>query len=128
MRAYCGALDTHLAPANPKLMMMVLTIRTRVWRATRREVIVAATNPKAMLLFAAFLPQFLSSNAVDDGSLLVLAAAYIGIEAVSAVAYTVAGGLIGRTDLSTRAHRYLDGITGTAFVGLGGYLATTQRP
>ncbi|WP_040734257.1 LysE family translocator [Nocardia tenerifensis] len=105
-----------------------LTALGRVRRAMRGELLVAATNPKAMLLFAAFLPQFLPSGADASGSLLILAAAYIGIEACSAIAYTVLGGVLGRLDLTARAHRNIDRVTGAAFVGLGGYLATAQRP
>ncbi|MEV0246816.1 LysE family translocator [Nocardia sp. NPDC050712] len=105
----------------------VLPLRIRVWRAMRQEVVVAATNPKAMLLFAAFLPQFLTSDIDCGGLLLILAAAYIGIEAVSAVGYTVLGGLLGTLAMTARAHRSLDRLTGTAFIGFGGYLATAQR-
>lgn len=100
----------------------------RILLATRQEVIVAATNPKAMLLFAAFLPQFLPSAASGGTLLLLLAAAYIGIEAIAAIGYTALGGALGRLDLTARAHRTIERITGTAFVGLGGYLATAQRP
>ncbi|WP_198037052.1 LysE family translocator [Nocardia sp. BMG51109] len=108
--------------------LSALRARSRTWRATRQEVVVAATNPKAMLLFAAFLPHFLPATSAGGFPLLLLAGAYIGIEAVSAVGYTVLGGLLGHLDLTARAHRYIDRTSGAAFVGLGGYLATAQRP
>ncbi|GAC70240.1 LysE family translocator [Gordonia soli] len=98
-----------------------------VAQALRHEIVAAVTNPKAMLLFAAFLPQFLSSSA-PGSDLLVLAAAYIGIESVSALGYTVLGAAVGRADLTARLHRAIDAGSGAAFLGLGGWLAVSHRP
>lgn len=109
-------------PTSPLSLVM------RTWRATRYEVLVAATNPKAMLLFAAFLPQFLPSSQPGGTPSLVLAAAHIGIEAVSAVGYTVLGAFMRSFDLTARTQQWIDRVTGTTFVGFGGYLAMTERP
>ncbi|GAA1480967.1 LysE family translocator [Gordonia sinesedis] len=98
------------------------------WQALRGEVAVAVTNPKAMLLFAAFLPQFLPAGDGDGSGLLVLAAAYIGIEAIAALGYTIVGGAVGRMPLTVRVQRAIDRVSGAAFLGFGGYLATAQRP
>lgn len=98
------------------------------WQALRGEVAVAVTNPKAMLLFAAFLPQFLPAGDGDGSGLLVLAGAYIGIEAIAALGYTIVGGAVGRMPLTVRVQRSIDRVSGAAFLGFGGYLATAQRP
>lgn len=62
------------------------------WRLGRQEFLVAATNPKALILFTVFLPQFLPPGAKDAAVLLlVLGAAYIGIEFGCAFAYAALG-------------------------------------
>lgn len=98
------------------------------WWLVRQEFLVAITNPKALLLFAAFIPQFVPSGGAAGAPLAVLGSAYIGIEAVSALGYTLLGGRLGRLDLTRSANRRLDQITAASFLGLAGYLAIEQRP
>jgi len=98
------------------------------WWLVRQEFLVAISNPKALLLFVAFLPQFVPVGAATASSLLLLGGAYIGVEAVSAVGYTLLGGRIGAAELSRRVQRRLDVVTGISFVGLAGALAAENRP
>lgn len=98
------------------------------WSLVRQEFAVAITNPKALLLFAAFLPQFAPAGTTAGPQLAVLGAAYIGIEAVSAIGYTLLGGRLQRLDLTRRAHRRIDRLSAASFLGLAGYLAAEQRP
>ena len=97
------------------------------WWLVRQEFLVALTNPKALLLFAAFLPQFVDAGTAGGPQLAVLGAAYIGIEAVSALGYTLAGGRLNGA-LTRRAERRLDGVSGGAFLGLAGFLALERSP
>ncbi|MFC4563024.1 LysE family translocator [Nocardiopsis mangrovi] len=98
------------------------------WDLTRGEFMVALSNPKAMLLFAAFLPQFADPAAgAVAGQLAVLGAAYIGVEAVAALAYAGVGGRLSRFDLTARARRLIDRATGAAFLALAASLATARR-
>lgn len=92
------------------------------WSLIRGEFSVAITNPKAFLLFAAFIPQFVTVEA-SGGQLAVLGFAYIGIEAVSALGYTLVGGRIGALGLSRRAQRRLDAITSVSFLVIAVFLA-----
>lgn len=98
------------------------------WWLVRQEFLVAITNPKALLLFVAFLPQFVPAGSASAPSLLMLGGAYIGVEAASAVGYTLLGGRIGAAELSQRVQRRLDVVTGVSFLGLAGALATENRP
>lgn len=85
----------------------------------RQEFAVAAANPKAYLLFAAFLPQFIADDTYPAAlQLIALGVAYIAVEAVTAFLYTVAGGRIRSFDLSDRAKRLLDRLTAASFIGL----------
>ncbi|MFD0415307.1 hypothetical protein [Streptomyces sp. NPDC127108] len=69
------------------------------WRLAWQEFLVAATNPKALILFTVFLPQFLPRGA--EGVAVPL--------------------------LARRARRLLDGLTGVAMLGLAAWLATEQH-
>lgn len=53
------------------------------WWLVRQEFLVAITNPKALLLFVAFLPQFVPAGSASAPNLVVLGAAYIGVEAAA---------------------------------------------
>lgn len=98
------------------------------WRLARQEFLVAASNPKALVLFTAFLPQFLAHGAEPAAvPLLVLGAAYIAVEFCCAFGYAAAGSRLRSTGISRRGRRALDGLTGAAMLGLAGWLATEQR-
>jgi len=99
------------------------------WReAARRELLTALTNPKALLLFAAFLPQFVAAGA-PSGALVVVAAVYTAVEALAALLYIGAGRLLRLGgELSGRTRRRLDLGAGMSFLGFGGYLALAERP
>mgnify|MGYP006212504177 CR=1 FL=1 len=48
--------------ANPEAEAQSATARVGLWALARQEFLVAAGNPKAILLFTAFLPQFVSTD------------------------------------------------------------------
>ena len=62
----------------------------RLSRAFRAEAVVALSNPKAILIFAAFFPQFVSVEAYWH-SYALLGLAFLAMEAVAVLAYAVAG-------------------------------------
>jgi threonine/homoserine/homoserine lactone efflux protein len=99
------------------------------WALARQEFLVAASNPKAFVLFAVFLPQFLPRGAVHAAtSLLILGAAYIGVEFCFALGYAAVGGwLKRRKGEASQPRRLIDIFTGLAMVGLAGWLATENR-
>ncbi|PSK85984.1 threonine/homoserine/homoserine lactone efflux protein [Murinocardiopsis flavida] len=100
--------------------------RTR-WRLVRQEFLVAMTNPKSMLLFAAFLPQFTDPAAPAAPQLAALGAGYIAIEFAVAVCYTAAGGRLAGTGLTARIRRRIDAGAGLTMIGLAGALAVERR-
>lgn len=94
------------------------------WRIVGNEFAVGISNPKALLLFAALLPQFAAASAGGLGTqIALLGAAYLGIELVVGVGYVIVGGLIGATGISARTSRQIDFGTGVCFLGLAGLLA-----
>ncbi|MEO1239869.1 MAG: LysE family translocator [Pseudomonadota bacterium] len=59
-------------------------------QAFRAEALVAISNPKAILIFAAFFPQFVSIDAYWQ-SYALLAAAFLGLEAIAIFVYATCG-------------------------------------
>lgn len=59
-------------------------------RAFKTEAIVALSNPKAILIFAAFFPQFVALDAYWQ-SYAMLGAAFIGMEAIAICVYALIG-------------------------------------
>ncbi|OON75355.1 LysE family translocator [Streptomyces tsukubensis] len=97
-------------------------------RLARQEFTVAASNPKALILFTVFLPRFVTPGA--GGAvlpLLALGGAYIGVESVCACGYAFVGGRLRRLGITRRLRRVLDAVTGGAMLGLAGFLAVEER-
>ncbi|MEU6963673.1 LysE family translocator [Streptomyces chrestomyceticus] len=98
------------------------------WRLARQEFIVAVTNPKALILFAVFLPQFLSRDAHRvTAPLLALGLAYIAVEFCCAWGYAALGGRLKKAGIGSGTRRRLDVATAVAMWGLAGWLATENR-
>ncbi|MFD0901443.1 LysE family translocator [Actinomadura sediminis] len=94
----------------------------------RQEFLVAVTNPKALLLFAAFLPQFVDRAAgAVPAQLLALGTAYIAVEFAAALAYAGAGGALASSGLTSRVRRLLDRATGITLVAVAGWLASARH-
>ncbi|MGV6873701.1 LysE family translocator [Pseudochelatococcus sp. B33] len=95
----------------------------------RREFVVAMTNPKAILLFTAFVPQFI----VRDGGgsftfqLVVLGAIYIAVEFVAALTWIYAGSVIRSMQPTAARLLLLNRATGAMMLGAAGLLATARR-
>lgn len=90
-----------------------------------RGFLVALTNPKTLLFFGAFLPQFVSPDAAPLGQLTLLAATFlvlaIGGDAVWAV-------LAGRARIVLARGRWRSRLTGGLLMGAGVGLALARRP
>ncbi|GAA2793088.1 LysE family translocator [Saccharopolyspora taberi] len=95
-----------------------------VFSLARKEFLVAITNPKAVLVFTAFVPQFVvPEHGAVTGQLAVLGAFYLIAEGVAAGVFAVVGAVIKAVRLSYRAHRRLDRATGGVLLGMAGLLA-----
>ncbi|MCM5571170.1 LysE family translocator [Burkholderiaceae bacterium FT117] len=87
--------------------------------------LVAVSNPKALIFFAAFLPQFMQPGASYLAQLAVLGGTFAVVEFVYEL---MLAGLAQRiAPWLARNGRWFNRITGATFVGIGGMLAATQR-
>lgn len=92
----------------------------------RQEFLVAAANPKALLLFTAFVPQFVDASHAAAPQLLVLGALYIAVELAAASLWATTGARLGAAGLSRRARRRVERGSGMVFLGLAGLLARAE--
>jgi threonine/homoserine/homoserine lactone efflux protein len=93
----------------------------------RKEFLVAITNPKALLVFTAFVPQFIHPGRAAAPQLSVLGLLYLVAEAVAGSGYCVLGGVLRTVRMTWRARRRLDRATGLTLLGVAGVLAF-ERP
>ena len=87
----------------------------------------AASNPKGIVFFAAFLPQFIDPGRSQLLQFVILAATFVSIEfvyeLVIAGSATKLAPWLGKSGLG----RWFNRITGMTFVGIGGLLAAANR-
>jgi len=97
-------------------------------RIFRDGFVVALLNPKTALFFAAFLPQFVRSDANPIAQSLLLGALFVAIAAVTDSVYAVAAGTVapalGKARRIRALGRYL---TGSAFIGLAAFTVLAGR-
>lgn len=93
----------------------------------RQEFTVAAGNPKAILVFTAFFPQFVVPGAYAS-SYLLLGVTFLVFELVAIALYALLGARMRRLANGSRAMRWFNRISGSMMVGFGLILAFTRRP
>ncbi|MEV0560938.1 LysE family translocator [Dactylosporangium sp. NPDC050588] len=103
------------------------TAGSGLWRSFRDGLLCNALNPKAAIFFVALLPQFLPS---DAGLVPLLTLSLIAVVITAVWFLTVANLVAAARRVLSRpaARRFIDGMSGTALIGLGVRLAfTTAR-
>ncbi|WP_026872463.1 LysE family translocator [Inquilinus limosus] len=93
----------------------------------RQEFWVAAGNPKAILIFTAFFPQFVVPSDYA-ASFTLLGASFLALEAVAITIYALIGARLGRFFRSARPFRWFNRISGGLMIGFGLLLAASRRP
>lgn len=99
------------------------------WKLAAQEFVTAGANPKALLLFTAFLPPFVDTtqNATAAGvQLALLGVLYIACEVVTALVWAGSGWLLAARGLRRKTLRRLDQASGGALVAFGGGLALSD--
>ena len=87
--------------------------------------LVAVSNPKALIFFAAFLPQFMVPGAAYGTQLAVLGGTFVLVEFLYEL--MVAGTAQRLAPWLARHGRWFNRATGCTFVGIGALLATARR-
>lgn len=98
-----------------------------VWALMRQELLVAAGNPKAMLIFTAFLPQFVDASRPVAPQFALLGALFLLLECVSIAAYACMGLHMRRWLLRPRARRIFNRSCATLLAGASFGLLASRR-
>ncbi|GAA0416371.1 LysE family translocator [Pseudomonas veronii subsp. inensis] len=87
--AYLVYLAVQLWRADPQAQAESTAAKVGLWALARQEFLVAAGNPKAILIFTAFLPQFVVPGEPITPQFTLLGAMFLMLEwiAISAYAY-----------------------------------------
>ena len=96
-------------------------------RLTKQEFWVAAGNPKAILVFTAFFPQFVDRGAYAT-SFAILGATFLLLELVAIVIYAALGARLRSLSRGARGFTWFNRVSGALMIGFGVMLAFVRRP
>jgi threonine/homoserine/homoserine lactone efflux protein len=88
---------------------------------------VTAVNPKCILFFVAFLPQFISHDAPAGPQLLLLGATFVILSAINATTFSFLSGTAGSRIQDPKFMRRLKGVGGSVMVGAGVLTAAARQ-
>jgi threonine/homoserine/homoserine lactone efflux protein len=126
--AYLVYLGVKLLRAGaPKLEAFTPEARSPLRRLMLQEFWVAAGNPKAILVFTAFFPQFIGGGSYAV-SFFVMGATFITLELVAIAVYAAFGGRLGSLARGRRVLTLFNRVSGSLMIGFGLVLALTRRP
>jgi len=92
-----------------------------------RAFLIGVTNPKAILFYLAFFPQFLDPVLPAGPQLALMAAAFIGLAVLFDAGYALLAGRVRRHMVDPVLARWRRRITGTLLIATGLALALTRK-
>ena len=99
-------------------------IDPKVWHAIiANAFVITALNPKSIVFFLAFLPQFINSEESFITQSLILGSTFLGLALLSVVLYSLLSSFIGQQMRLPLIHRWTNRIGGSLLIGAGGMIA-----
>ena len=98
------------------------------WKLFANTYLVTALNPKGIVFFVAFLPQFIDPRASVTHQLWVLALTFVSMAALNATLYAVFAGSARRLLASPRAQRRFNLAGGSLLSAAGVWALLARRP
>jgi homoserine/homoserine lactone efflux protein len=98
------------------------------WRLFANTYLVTALNPKGMVFFVAFLPQFLDPRASATPQLFILGVTFVVMATLNATLYAVFAGSARRLLASPRAQRGFHLAGGSLLTSAGIWALLARRP
>ncbi|ERI34558.1 lysine transporter LysE [Alcaligenes sp. EGD-AK7] len=97
-----------------------------IWGLVRQEFFVAIGNPKAILIFTAFFPQFVDMNNYWV-SFMTQGVIFLLLEVIAIAAYAYVGTRLSGVMQNARGLRWVNRISGSMMIGFGVILAMARR-
>lgn len=126
--AYLGARLVLTRATSPTTSADASALRPAARALFVRSFLVAATNPKGYLFFAALLPQFIDATQPQAAQYALLALIFAALDFAAMAAYAVAGERTVRWFEATSARAWIDRGCGAMLLLLAGALAALRRP
>ena len=98
------------------------------WRLFANTWLVTALNPKGIVFFVAFLPQFINPRADETHQLWILAITFVAMATLNATLYAVFAGSARRLLASPRAQRRFNLMGGSLLSAAGVWALLARRP
>ena len=96
----------------------------KVWYAIMANAfIVTALNPKSIVFFLAFLPQFINSEKPFITQSLILGSTFLMLAIISVLFYSMLASFTGQQMQLSLIHRWTNRIGGSLLIGAGGMIA-----
>ena len=99
----------------------------RIGALMRRDFLMAISNPKAIAIFTAFFPQFISGSAPAWLQLSQMGLAFLVMEIVAVFLYAAAGAILGRFIKSSRVFVNLNRLVGGGLIVAAGSMALSRN-
>lgn len=116
LKIQCRSKD-HLAKERPT---------NKLRRLAKQEFLVAAGNPKGILIFTAFFPQFVDPSAYAE-SFTVLGVTFLSLELIAISVYAAIGMRLGKYTNNSKGFRWFNRASGSMMVGFGLALALLRH-
>ena len=96
----------------------------KVWHAIMANAfVITALNPKSIVFFLAFLPQFINSEKPFITQSLILGSTFLVLAIISVLFYSMLASFTGQQIQLSLIHRWTNRIGGSLLIGAGGMIA-----
>ncbi|MFD2206946.1 LysE family translocator [Kiloniella antarctica] len=100
--------------------------KASTYKIVRQEFLVAISNPKAILVFTAFFPQFLVAESPMLSQFAIMGITFIVLEVIALFLYAISGKQLSFLTRTARGQKIMNRASGTLLIGAGGLLATSS--
>ena len=122
--AYLIWLGIRMWRSESESLELTETIDTEVWHAIMANAfVITALNPKSIIFFLAFLPQFINSEKSFITQSLILGSTFLGLALLSVLLYSLLSSLVGQHMRLPLIYRWTNRIGGLLLIGAGGMIA-----
>ena len=122
--AYLIWLGIRMWRSASESMELSAIIDNKVWHAIMANAfIITALNPKSIVFFLAFLPQFINSEKPFLTQSLILGSTFLVLAIISVLFYSMLASFTGQQMQLSLIHRWTNRIGGSLLIGAGGMIA-----